>query len=107
SDSHAIAMAANVVADFNMLNLHDDNIENDLRDACFELAFLLSDTNSLDNQNFLDNQNLETHENFYTGVTKAEILDVSYLALELYRFFNEHSTKNLLRIVVNSEVEKN
>jgi len=27
-------------------------------------------------------------------------------ALELYRFFNEHSTKNLLRIVVNSEVEK-
>ncbi|CAG8554224.1 4491_t:CDS:2 [Gigaspora margarita] len=27
-------------------------------------------------------------------------------ALELYRFFNEHSIKNLLRIVVNSEVEK-
>ncbi|CAG8703690.1 9905_t:CDS:2, partial [Dentiscutata heterogama] len=78
-DSYTIAMVANVLADFNMLNLCNDDIENDLRDAHFELAFLLSDMNSLDDQNFLDNQNLETHENFYTGVTKAEILDVSYL----------------------------
>src|SRR6185437_10110433 len=37
SDSYAIATAANVVADFNMLNLCDDDIENDLRDARFEL----------------------------------------------------------------------
>ncbi|RIB21110.1 hypothetical protein C2G38_2177527 [Gigaspora rosea] len=27
-------------------------------------------------------------------------------ALELYRFFNESSTKNLLQIIVNSEVEE-
>ncbi|CAG8851867.1 26409_t:CDS:2, partial [Gigaspora margarita] len=72
SDSHTIAIVANIVADFNMLNLRDDDIENDSRDARFELAFLLSDTNSLDDQNFLDNQNLETHENFYTGVTKQK-----------------------------------
>ncbi|CAG8612919.1 7657_t:CDS:2 [Racocetra fulgida] len=62
SDSHTIAMAANVVADFNILNLCDDDIENDLRDA-----------------QLLDNQNLETHKNFYTGITKARILNVFYL----------------------------
>jgi len=96
SDSYAIATAANVVADFNMLNLCDDDIENDLRDARFELAFLLSDTNSLDDQNFLDNQNLETYENFYTGVTKAGILDVSYL-VNLRKNHKCYSNQNMER----------
>ncbi|CAG8814695.1 16209_t:CDS:1, partial [Racocetra fulgida] len=42
-------------------------------DAYLKLAFLLSDKNSL------SNQNLETYETFYTGVTEAGILDISYL----------------------------
>ncbi|CAG8554243.1 4492_t:CDS:2 [Gigaspora margarita] len=54
-DSHTIAIAANIVADFNVLNLRNNDIENDLRDIYFELAFLLLDMNSLDDQNFLDN----------------------------------------------------
>ncbi|CAG8672571.1 16151_t:CDS:2, partial [Dentiscutata heterogama] len=135
-----ISNSRNTIADFNTIEIHDDNFENDLRDARFELTFSLSDTN------FSNNHDLETCENFYIGITEAGTLDISYLvnlrknhkcytnsghmvfshisakffiyflgfgdfihvdeqhnlitlfgkALELYRFFNEFSTKNLL-----------
>ncbi|RIA99983.1 hypothetical protein C2G38_2236202 [Gigaspora rosea] len=64
SDSHAIATAANNVVNFNTIEIHDDDIETDLRDARFELTFLMSDTNSS------KNHGLEIYENFYTGITK-------------------------------------
>ncbi|CAG8723615.1 20329_t:CDS:2, partial [Racocetra persica] len=41
-----------------------DDIETDLRDAHFELTFLISDTNSS------KNHGLEICENFYTGIIK-------------------------------------
>ncbi|CAG8602924.1 203_t:CDS:2, partial [Cetraspora pellucida] len=72
-DSHAIAMAANTVADSNTIEIRDDDIENDLRDARSELTFLLSDAN------FSNIHDLETCENFYTGITEAGTLDISYL----------------------------
>ncbi|CAG8731167.1 2531_t:CDS:2, partial [Dentiscutata heterogama] len=73
SDSHAIAIVANTMADFNTIEIRDDNFENDLKDARFELTFSLSDAN------FSNNHDLETCKNFYTGITKAETLDISYL----------------------------
>ncbi|CAG8821275.1 38588_t:CDS:2, partial [Gigaspora margarita] len=73
SDSHAIAIAASMIADFNTIDIHNDNIKNNLRNACLELAFLLLDASSL---NDLD---LEIHEKFYTGITEAEALDILYL----------------------------
>ncbi|CAG8651700.1 24198_t:CDS:2 [Cetraspora pellucida] len=72
-DSHAIAMVANTVADSNTIEIRDDDIENDLRDARSELTFLLS------NANFSNIHDLETCENFYTGITEAGTLDISYL----------------------------
>ncbi|CAG8634282.1 21123_t:CDS:2 [Gigaspora margarita] len=42
SDSYAIAIVASTLADFNTINICDDDVENDLRDACLELAFLVS-----------------------------------------------------------------
>ncbi|CAG8655291.1 14628_t:CDS:2, partial [Dentiscutata heterogama] len=72
SDSYAIAIVANTVADFNTIEICDDNFENDLKDAHFELTFLLSDAN------FLNNYDLETCKNFYTGITEGT-LDISYL----------------------------
>ncbi|CAG8685326.1 7059_t:CDS:2 [Gigaspora rosea] len=73
SDSYAISAVASTLADFNTINIRDDDIENDLRDARFELAFLVSDTNSL------NNYDLRVYEKFYTGVIEAETLDVPYL----------------------------
>ncbi|CAG8787656.1 9781_t:CDS:2, partial [Gigaspora rosea] len=73
SDSHAIATAASTIAEFNTIDIHDDDIENDLRDARLELAFLLSDASSS------NNHDLEIHEKFYTGITEAGALDILYL----------------------------
>ncbi|CAG8678840.1 23192_t:CDS:2, partial [Racocetra persica] len=73
SDSYTIAMIANTVANFNTIDICNDDTENDLKDIYLELAFLLSD------KNYLSDQNLETYEIFYTGVTEAGILDIFYL----------------------------
>ncbi|CAG8585345.1 7027_t:CDS:1, partial [Scutellospora calospora] len=73
SDLHAIAIAANTIADFNTIEICDDNNENDLRDAYFELTILLSDAK------FSNNYDLDTCKNFYTGITKAGTLDILYL----------------------------
>ncbi|CAG8846082.1 21311_t:CDS:1, partial [Gigaspora margarita] len=73
SDSHAIAIAASTIADFNTIDICNNNIGNDLRDACLKLAFLLLDAS------FLNNYDLEMHEKFYTGITEAEALDILYL----------------------------
>ncbi|RIB00888.1 hypothetical protein C2G38_2051305 [Gigaspora rosea] len=73
SDLHAIATAANNVVNFNTIEIHNDDIETDLRDARFELTFLLSDTNSS------KNHGLEICENFYTGITNIGTLDIPYL----------------------------
>ncbi|CAG8734540.1 605_t:CDS:1, partial [Racocetra fulgida] len=73
SNSHAISASASTVANFNTIEIHDDDIETDLRDACFELNFLLLNTTSS------NNYDLEINKDFYTGIIKAETLDVSYL----------------------------
>ncbi|CAG8654771.1 24961_t:CDS:2, partial [Gigaspora rosea] len=75
SDLHAIATAANNVVNFNTIEIHNDDIETDLRDARFELTFLLSDTNSS------KNHGLEICENFYTGITNIGTLDIPYLSI--------------------------
>ncbi|CAG8467063.1 8686_t:CDS:2 [Gigaspora margarita] len=69
SDSHTIAIAANIVADSNSINIRDDNIEEDLKDARYELAFLLLNTNS-------SNQSLELNEDFNTGVKRRTIREI-------------------------------
>ncbi|CAG8530334.1 13790_t:CDS:1, partial [Dentiscutata heterogama] len=73
SDSYAITTAASTIANFNTINICNNNIENNLRDACLKLAFLLSDTNSL------NNHDLEIYKKFYTGITEANTLDIPYL----------------------------
>ncbi|CAG8853955.1 38956_t:CDS:1, partial [Gigaspora margarita] len=55
----------NIVVNFNTIEIYNDNIETDLRDACFELTFLLLNTNSS------KNYSLKICENFYTGITKV------------------------------------
>ncbi|CAG8684848.1 17698_t:CDS:1, partial [Racocetra fulgida] len=65
SDLQAIAVVADIVINFNSINIHDDNIEEDLRDTYLDLSFLLSDTNSL------NSQDLKSNEDFDTGITKS------------------------------------
>ncbi|CAG8762396.1 17036_t:CDS:2 [Gigaspora margarita] len=57
SNSYAIAIVASTIADFNTIDIRNDDIENDLRDACLELAFLLLDA----------------------SITEAGALDILYL----------------------------
>lgn len=90
SDSHAIATAASTIANFNTIDIRDDDIENDLRDARLELAFLLSDASSL---NDLD---LEIHEKFYIGITEAGALDILYL-VNLRKNHKCYSNQNMER----------
>ncbi|CAG8833113.1 33134_t:CDS:2, partial [Gigaspora margarita] len=73
NNSYAIATAASTLADFNTINIRNNDIKNDLRDAHLELAFLVSDTNSL------NNYDLKVYKKFYTSITEAETLDVPYL----------------------------
>ncbi|CAG8841693.1 6600_t:CDS:1, partial [Gigaspora margarita] len=60
SDSQAIAIAADIIINSNLIGIHNNDIEEDLRDACLELSFLLLD------MNFLNSQDLEPNENFDT-----------------------------------------
>ncbi|CAG8817262.1 11868_t:CDS:2, partial [Racocetra persica] len=73
-----------------------DNIKPDLRDACFELTFLISDTNSS------KNHGLEIYENFYTGITKVGTLDIPYLVnlQKSYKWYNNQDIerKTICRI---------
>ncbi|CAG8582686.1 8136_t:CDS:1, partial [Scutellospora calospora] len=86
--SYAIAIAATTIVNINIIDIHDDDIEDDLRDTYLELAFLLSDTDSL------NSYDLGIYNKFYTGVTKAEILDVLYL-VNLQKNHKCYSNQNM------------
>ncbi|CAG8730939.1 10088_t:CDS:2, partial [Cetraspora pellucida] len=87
-DSHAIAIAATTVVNINTIDIRDDDIEDDLRDACLELAFLLSNTDSL------NSYDLGIYKKFYTGITKVETLNVSYL-VNLRKIHKCYSNQNM------------
>ncbi|CAG8486934.1 11981_t:CDS:2 [Racocetra fulgida] len=67
---YLLQVTADIVVNSNLIDICDDNIEKDLRDAYLELSFLLSDTTSL------NSQDLESNENFDTGVTKSGTLNI-------------------------------
>ncbi|CAG8741595.1 3539_t:CDS:1, partial [Racocetra fulgida] len=86
--SHAIATAASMIADFNTIDIYNDDIENDLKNTQLKLAFLLLDASSL------NNHNLEIHEKFYIDITEAEALDVLYL-INLQKNHKCYSNQNM------------
>ncbi|CAG8625490.1 6223_t:CDS:2, partial [Scutellospora calospora] len=87
-NSHAIAIAATILVNINTIDIHDDDIKDDLRDVCLELAFLLSDTDSL------NSHDLEIYNKFYTGITKVKTLDISYL-VNLQKNYKYYSNQNI------------
>ncbi|CAG8817321.1 41717_t:CDS:2, partial [Gigaspora margarita] len=120
-DSQAITIAVDVVINSNSIGIHDDNIEKDLRDAHFELSFLLLDMNSLNSQDLESNENFdterkticETQQFNYTNLIHSNIVSsmiancTSNLGILQREKLHEICLKNRCCLSVLSNINKN